>query len=211
MRAEVEAKFLAADRDVLDALATLPALGFASLGSPGTFSEWDRYLDTADGALANRRWACRLRSRDGAHRVSLKGPAEATAHEWHHRRPEVEGPATDSLDPESWPASDARRRLLELTGGAELVERFGLRQERTERAVLVDGQPVATMSLDVVDIIEGGRERGRLLVAELELANEESLAVDRFGVLADALADRHGLTPDPRTKLEHALERLDAE
>jgi inorganic triphosphatase YgiF len=211
MRAEVEGKFLAADRDVLDALATMPAIGFAELGTARTVSEWDRYLDTVDGALAARRWACRLRSRDGALRVSLKGPAEATAEAWHHRRLEVEGPATSSRDPADWPESEARRRLRELAGDAELVERFGLRQERTERHVLVEGRAVGTMSLDVVHIVERGRDRGRLLVVELELAGDDSLPMDRFGVLADALAAQAGLTPDPRTKLEHALERLAAE
>jgi inorganic triphosphatase YgiF len=210
MRAEVEAKFLADDPAVLDALATMPVLDFAGLGPARTVSESDRYLDTADGALAARRWACRLRRRDGAFRVSLKGPAEATAEDWHHRRPEVEGPATHSLAPADWPASDARGRLLELAGGAALSERFELRQERTERPVIVDGHRVGTMSLDVADVIERGHERGRLLVVELELAGEGSLSVDRFRDLASALAARPGLRPDPRTKLEHALERLAA-
>ena len=210
MRAEVEAKFLADDPAVLNALATTPSLGFASVGSARTVAELDRYLDTADGALAARRWACRLRTRDGAVSVSLKGPAEPTVGDWHHRRPEVEGPATDSLDPADWPDSDARQWLLELSGGAELVERFELRQDRTERPVLVDGEPVGTMSLDVVHVVDGDRERGRLLVVELELANDESLPAARFETLARALAARPGLSPDPRTKLEHALERLAA-
>ena len=208
MRAEVEAKFLADAPAALTALATTATLGFASLGPARTVTESDRYVDTADGALAARHWACRLRRRDGVFRVSLKGPAEATFGAWHHRRPEVEGPATDSLDPADWPDSDARRRLLDLAGRAELVERFELRQERTERLVLVDGEPIGTMSLDIVDVVDGDRERGRLLVVELELAREGSLSANGLRVLADALAARPGLRPDPRTKLEHALERL---
>lgn len=210
MRAEVEAKFAADDPSVLDALATAPSVGIAVLGPARIAIETDRYLDTPEGALAASRWACRLRDRDGVIRVSLKGPAEATDGAWHHRRPEVEGPATASIVPTDWPESNARHTLAELAGGAALVERFELRQERTERPAIVDGETVATLSLDVVDVIEGGRKMGGLLVVELELASDEALPADRFEALAGALTARPGLRPDPRTKLEHALEMLDA-
>jgi inorganic triphosphatase YgiF len=210
MRAEVEAKFAADDPSVLAALAHEPSLGPATLGPSRTVPETDRYLDTPDGALATERWACRLRERDGAIRVSLKGPAEVTAGEWHHRHPEVEGPATGSIRPTDWPDSEARRRLVELAGDAGLVERFVLRQNRTERPVVLDGLPVAILSLDEVTIVAGERELGRLHVVELELANAESLPPDRFEELANALAARPGLRPEPRSKLEHAIELLDA-
>ena len=106
--------------------------------------------------------------------------------------------------PTDWPESDARRTLAKLAGGAELVERFELRQERTERTAMVDGEPVATLSLDVVEVVEGGGTHGRLLVVELELASEEALPAGRFEDLAGELAALPGLRPDPRTKLEHA-------
>jgi inorganic triphosphatase YgiF len=208
MRAEIEAKFLADDLAVLEALATTPDLAFAALAPARTVPESDRYLDTIDGELAARRWACRLRRREGAFRVSLKGPTETTIGSWHHRRPEIEGPATDSLEPADWPDSEARQWLLELAGGNPLVERFELRQDRTERSVVVDGQPIGTMSLDVVDVIDRERERGRLNVVELELAGEDSVSADGFRILAEALAALPGLRPDPRTKLEHALELI---
>jgi inorganic triphosphatase YgiF len=209
MRAEVEAKFVADDPSALEALESTASLGIATLGTAHVASEIDRYLDTPDGALAAARWACRLRERDGAMRVSLKGPAEATAGSWHHRRPEVEGAATASFAPGDWPESEACRRLVELTGGGELVERVALRQQRTERPAIVDGERVATLSLDVVDVLAGDASLGRFLAVELELASDEALPPDRFEALAGALAARPGLTPDPRSKLEHALELLD--
>jgi len=208
MQAEVEAKFCAVDPAALTDLAGASSLGIATLGPARVVPETDRYLDTADGALAAARWACRLRARDGTIRVSLKGPAEETDGDWHHRRPEVEGPATDSTDPKHWPASDARSRLFDLSRGEELVERFQLRQERTERPVIVGGRPVATLSLDVVDILAGGVALGRLHIVELELAGPDALPADRFEALAAALATRAGLRADPRSKLEHAIERL---
>jgi inorganic triphosphatase YgiF len=205
MRAEVEAKFVVDDPAAATALTSDASLGFADLGPARVVPETDRYLDTAGGALAEARWACRLRERDGAIRVSLKGPAEDTAGAWHHRRPEVEGPATASTDPADWPDSDARRRLVELSGGAPLVERFELRQERTERPVLVGGDPVGVLSLDRVEISASGTVLGGLHVVELELASADALPEDRFASLARELAGRPGLRPDPRTKLEHAV------
>jgi inorganic triphosphatase YgiF len=205
MRAEVEAKFVVDDPGAATTLASVGSLGFAELGPGRVVPEVDRHLDTADGALAAARWACRLRERLGAIRVSLKGPAEATPGAWHHRRPEVEGPATASTDPADWPESEARRRLVELSGGSALVERFELRQQRTERPVLVDGTPVAVLSLDRVDVLADGSAVGRLHVVELELASDDALPGDRFASLAHELEARPGLRPDPRSKLEHAM------
>jgi inorganic triphosphatase YgiF len=210
MRAEVEAKFVADDPSVLAGLAGAPSLAFAVLGPARTVPESDRYLDTADGLLSAARWACRLRNRGGEVTVSLKGPAESVANAWHHRRPEVEGPATDSLEPADWPHSEARDWLVELSGGAPLEERVSLRQLRTERAVLVEDRAVATLSLDVVDVIAVAGERGRVCVVELELASGDSLPAGGFEALADALSTYPGLRADPSSKLEHALHQLAA-
>ncbi len=208
MPTEVEAKYRAGGPEPLVALATMTRLGEASLGPARTADEVDRYLDTADGRLAAALWACRLRSRDGAIRASLKGPAEAGSGGWLHRRPEVEGPATGSLDPGRWPASDARALVDELRGGAALEERLRLRQRRIERTVLRPGgmERLGTLSLDAVQI-GGDRE---LFVVELELAvPADDDAMHALSDLAEALARHPGLEPDPRTKLEHALEWLD--
>jgi inorganic triphosphatase YgiF len=210
MPPEVEAKLRAGDAAPLDALAIEPTLDGAELGPARTVDEIDRYLDTADGRLEAARWACRLRAREGAVRVSLKGPAETSDRGWLHRRPEVEGPATDSTDPADWPMSDARRHLERLSGGAPLVERLRLDQRRTERPVRIDDRRVATLSLDRVDIVRGDRRAGVLFVVELELVEADALPHDELRRLAEALAARPGLAPDPRTKLEHALEWLAA-
>jgi inorganic triphosphatase YgiF len=208
MPAEVEARFTAASDAVLDELASVPALGSARLGPPATTDEVDRYLDTADGRLEAALWACRLRRRDGTTRVSLKGPAEITEAAWHHRRAEVEGPATDAVDPAAWPPSEARDLLLSMTGGLPLAERFTLAQRRTERAVHLDERAVATLSLDRVEVRRAGRTHGALRIVELELVDEDALDAGPFADLADALGARDDLGPDPHTKLEHALEIL---
>jgi inorganic triphosphatase YgiF len=210
MPVEVEAKFRADEPAPLEALAAAANLGTAALGPPRSVIEVDRYLDTVDGRLADARWACRLRDRDGTLRLSLKGPPEPGGGRWIHRRQEVEGPAGATLDPAGWPASEARELLAGLSGGAPLHERFRLRQLRTERRVGLDERSLGILSLDDVTVIGGGDgERGRLYMVELELADgEDPRAAAELEGLAAVLAGWPGLAPDPRTKLEHALELL---
>ncbi len=200
-RVEAELKYTALDERPLQELRSAERLGPAHLGVARTVTELDRYLDTADLRLASRRWACRLRSRNGGTIVSLKGPAEHAAGDLVHRRPELEGPAEVSLDPLGWPQSVARDRLLAMAGGAPLTERFRLEQQRIERSVTLRGLRVGTLSLDRVRVLHDQTELGRLLVVELEF--EAAGPVDHRP-MASALGQLPGLTPDPLSKFERA-------
>lgn len=209
MPTEVEAKFLATDATVLEALTAAPTLGDAELGPAHTVDEVDRYLDSADGRLAASRWACRLRDRGSGPYVSLKGPAAGVGADGIHRRPEFEGPATASRDPSRWPVSEARDRLLQLSGGEQLVERVRLDQRRTERDVLLGGRRVGTLSLDVVSVGVGATTNGEPFhVVELELLNDDPGLERELRSLSAALAARRGLSVDRTTKLERALAML---
>ena len=209
MPTEVEAKFRAETAEPLIELAARPRLGRAVLGIARTVDEVDRYLDTDDGRLAAARWACRLRSREGATRISLKGPPIGPVDAWRHRRPEVEGPATDVIDPDGWPTSPALELLTTLRDGRPLGERLRLYQARTERAVtLPDGTPIGTLTLDRVRMSADGSDLGKLFVVELELdARSESGEAELDGLAAE-LAATDGLLPEPRSKLEHALDLM---
>ena len=211
MRTEVEAKFRAESSAPLDELASRATIGVAQLGAARTIDEVDRYLDTDDGRLEAAQWACRLRSREGATWISLKGPASGAVGGWHHRRPEVEGPATDAIDPDAWPRSRAAALLATLRAGRPLAERLRLDQRRTERAVtLGDGTAIGTLTLDRVRMrTRDARDLGELFIVELELDPASPQAEGELDALAAALDDVAGLVPDPRTKLEHALERLE--
>lgn len=211
MPTEVEAKFRADGPAPLDALAVAGSLGRAALGPARTVDETDRYLDTDDGRLAAALWACRLRSREGTTRISLKGPPrDAPSQAWHHRRPEVEGPATDEIAPASWPPSEARDLLESLAAGGALAERLRVNQARTERAVTIDGgAPIGTLTLDRVRLAAGATALGELFVVELELDPASARGEAELEDLAGALAATPGLVAEPRTKLEHALHRLD--
>jgi inorganic triphosphatase YgiF len=125
-----------------------------------------------------------------------------------HLRPEAEGPADSALDAAAWPPSPARDQLLAMTDGAALVERFSLEQERTERAVSLDGAPIGELSLDRVRVLQGGIEVGRMTVVELELDQAALAGGLDHRPLSQALAAVDGLAPDPYSKLERALAML---
>lgn len=205
---EVELKLRAETDAPLRVLAVVEQLGPAALGPATHAVEVDRYLDTADGRLAAAGWACRLRRRDFSTRISLKGPAQHMAGASLHRRPEVEGPASEDEPIERWPASAALDRLMELSDGAPLAERLTLRQRRTERAVRLDGTRVGLLTLDRVRVEQHGRRRGSFLAVELEL---DPAALERGVQPADlgaALMTVPGLREEPHTKLERALAML---
>ena len=208
---EVELKFQADDERPLDELARAAELGPAGLGPANTVHEIDRYLDTVDLRLAAVRWACRLRTRNRRTVVSLKGPAEHAAGELFHRRPELEGPATDDLKPSHWPPSPASDLLRSMSGGRPLVERFTLRQRRTERPVLMGGRRCGLLSLDRSVVEHSGRQVGLLRIVELELDPSALASGLDPEPLGRALTRVAGLDPDPATKLEHALLLLEVE
>jgi inorganic triphosphatase YgiF len=202
---EAELK-LRGSQAALDALAALDSLGPATLGDARTVEELDVYLDTAGGALAAARWACRLRAREGRRWISCKGPAEHRPGDAVHRRPEVEGPAPggEASSVAHWPPSAARNLVLRLAGDAPLAEVVSLRQRRTERPVAVGDARVGTLSLDRVMVEQSGDGLGAFAVVELELDR----GMDASGVddVLAALQARPDLQPDPLSKLEHALE-----
>lgn len=209
---ESELKYRALDPAPLRALAAVSSLGPARLGPVSVADELDRYLDTPDLRLATARWACRLRTRGGRTKLSLKGPAAHRPQDALHRRPEVEGPAGPGSNPGSWPPSPARDLLASLAGRPpsqlSLVERFSLVQRRTERAVFAGHRQVGLLSLDEVTVLRDGAARGTLFMVELELRADEPPDLRLVAELGAALAAVVGLQRDPNTKLEHALTLL---
>lgn len=207
---ESELKFRSDDDAALRRLATARTLGPALLGPASTIHEVDRYLDTSDLRLRASGWACRLRTRGGQARVSLKGPARHVRGALLHERPEVEGPVAVGDDPSTWPPSPARDRLLAMAADQPLGERCVLDQLRTERAVTIGTQRVGLLSLDRVSVRHEGAVLGDLHLVELELDATAMAAGLDPGPLAATLTIEPGLRPDEKSKLEHALELIAA-
>ena len=101
-------------------LSAVEIAGLVPASRTRTTQHEDRYIDTADGAMARAGFAARLRVTPESTIVSVKSTARRPTESGPHRREELEGPADRRSAPRDWPASDARSLLLELCGDAPL-------------------------------------------------------------------------------------------
>jgi CHAD domain-containing protein len=166
----------------------------------------DRYLDTADGALARAGFAARLRQTAQGTTVSVKSTARRAGGLGPHRREELEGPADRTAGPRDWPHSDARSLILEQCGDAPLVELVTIRQLRRKRQ-LESSATVVELSLDEVDAVVRSRVVQRFMEIEVELVEGDEAALDPIDRI---LAEDAGLAPSTGSKLESALQAIRA-
>lgn len=204
---EVELKYRVGDMAAAERVLTADRLGpftGASGGARATQLE-DRYVDTADGALARAGFAVRLRQKGGETIVSVKSLAHADGPDGSVEREELEGPADRVAPPVDWPASDARALVLEHAGDAPLVERVTIRQLRRVRQLRAASTRVE-LSLDEVDVVARGRVVDRFVELEAELTKGERSALAALGA---AIESESGLERARTSKLEAALAALD--
>jgi len=204
---EVELKFRVTDTPALERLLDADWVGDHAAGAWRTFELEDRYIDTSDGALARGGYGARLRRQGGTVTLTLKsqgrgeGPSGTL-----FRRVELEGPATVDLHPESWPDSEARRRLKALAGDAPLVPRFTLRQVRRERD-LRGSDGWAVLSLDAVRVEAAGRDIGGGSFVEVESRGGSERMLQEVGAILEGSG---AVTPEGRSKEALATELLNA-
>jgi CHAD domain-containing protein len=166
----------------------------------------DRYLDTADGALARAGFACRLRQTAKGTTVSVKSTSRRPDGSGIHRREELEGPADRTAGPRDWPPSDARSLILEQCGDAPLVELVTIRQLRRKRH-LQAGETVVELSLDEVDAVARSRVVERFVELEVELVEGDE---SQLAGMDELLAGDPGLVASKGSKLESALAAMGA-
>jgi polyphosphate kinase len=107
---EVELKYRVGDMAAAERVLAAERLGpFTGAASSARATQLeDRYVDTADGALAHAGFAVRLRQKGGETIVSVKSLAHTDGPGGSFSREELEGPADRVAPPSDWPASDAR-------------------------------------------------------------------------------------------------------
>ncbi len=202
-RVEHELKYRVRDRAAVERLLAGPNLaGLAAVGPIRTVQMEDRYVDTADGALARAGYAARIRHEPSATLISVK----ALHREEHplaalHRREELEGLADRAAPPSDWPPSAARSLVLELAGDAPLVEVVTIRQLRRRRA-FADGVSELEASLDDVDVVSHGDVVARFTDLEIELRAGDPETLAR---VAAALELEASLEAATMSKYESAL------
>ncbi len=204
---EVELKFRLPDARTGDDILAAASLGeFRPSGAIAMVRIEDRYVDTDGWALRRAGYAARLRTGPDVEIVSLKSTARSLDGRVHHRR-ELEGPAGPGLDPAAWAASDARDLLLELVGGAPLVELVTLRQFRRQRR-FASGRADVELSVDEVQVVHGGRTIERFTELEGELVSGDARALSSLG---EILAGVPGIADAASSKLDAALTAIGTE
>ena len=204
---EVELKYRVVDLAAAERYLVAEEIGgFSGSAAPRSSQFEDRYVDTADGAMARAGFAVRLRQSGRGTIVSIKSLARTNGSGGATRREELEGPADRTAGPLEWPPSDARSLVLELAGDAPLVELVTIRQLRRKRIVR-DGDTRVELSLDEVDVVARSRVVDRFVELEAELVkgNEARLT----GLSEVFLADP-ALAPSTGSKFEAAMSAVKA-
>ena len=199
---EVELKYRVVDVTQAERYLAAEAIGSFVGGAAVRSSQIeDRYVDTADGALAKAGFAVRLRQSARGTVVSVKSTTRTEGPGGSVRREELEGPADRATGPLEWPASDARSLVLELAGDAALIELVTIRQLRRKR-ILRDGDTRVELSLDEVDVVARSRVVDRFVELEAELIKGDE---GRLSSLAEVFTVDPALAPADGSKLEAAL------
>ncbi len=199
---EIELKYRVLDATAGDRYLAADVLaGFRPTSAVRSTQVEDRYIDTADGAMARAGFAARLRQTAKHTIIAVKSSARRVGTSNVHRREELEGPADRTAHPRDWPPSDARSLLLEQCGDAPLVEVVTIRQLRRKRILELDGTSVE-LSLDEVDAVSRSRVVGRFVELEVELVRGDEA---RLAAIDAVLAQDPGLAPADTSKLQSAL------
>jgi len=202
---EIEMKYEVVLSGGADRYLVAPELGpFTASGPVDSIRVEDRYVDSADWALARAGFAARLRKTSRGTEISLK--AQNSSGGRLQRRDEIEGPADTDLIPGDWPASQARTIILELCGGETLVELLTIRQLRRIRN-LQAGATRAELSVDEVEVVGGGRVLDSFEELEVELKRGDEAPLTK---LVEVFDRDHALRPVSRSKLARAVKAIRA-
>lgn len=203
-RIEVEAKYRVLTPGAADRYLVAPEIGgLAARDVVRSIRIEDRYVDSADWALARAGFAARLRKSPRGLEIGLKARNNADEAPI-HRREEIEGPAGEGMNPAMWPSSPARDVVLELCGDQPLVEIVAVRQLRHVRP-LQSGETVAELSVDEVEVVLDGRPIDSFEELELEIKGLDESALPAAVEVFDA---DPALRRQSRSKFDRAVKAV---
>ena len=187
MGREFELKYAATPAQQARLLADFPL-------SWNTIAMETTYYDTPAGDLGRLRWTLRRRYENGVSVCTLKTPGENGGRgEW-----ELECAAIEEAVPELCKLSGSRQLLLLAEAG--LVPVCGARFTRQAGILEAEGCRLE-LAVDSGMLLGGGRELPLCEIeAELKDGSEEAALA-----FAAGLADKYGLTAEPRSKYRRAL------
>ncbi len=193
MGTELELKYAAADRTVLDRIV-------ARYTGPWQETAMEScYYDTEDGALQQRRWTLRRRREGGISVICVKTPGTAESGvpargEWEWRGDSVQEALPHLV------AAGAPAELLAVTEGRTLAVVCGARFLRRAVRIQLEASELE-LAADNGVLCGGGREEP-LCEVEAEHKSGDPAATAAF---ASDLARRFGLHPEPESKFRRAL------
>lgn len=170
-----------------------------------------RYFDTADGALASRGIAFRLRREGDQWVQTVKALGDGPLDRQEHNV--ARGAATEGIAPEPLPqlhsgtVAGARLQQALHTAGSPLVETYGTEMDRLTRDITRQGT-VVELALDTGRVVahRGTAQQAESPICELELELKAG-PVAGLASLAAQWATRHGLYLSTVSKAERG-ERL---
>lgn len=155
------------------------------------------YYDTSDAALSRRRWMLRRRYENGTSVCTLKTPLpDGSRGEWEISCDDIRLAAMELCK------LGAPEDLLTLTESG-LREVCAARFTRLAKRLTLERCTVE-LALDEGALMGGGRTLPFAEI-EVELKSGEEAAATAF---AEALARKFGLTPEPKSKAQRAMELL---
>ena len=155
------------------------------------------YYDTLDAALSRRRWMLRRRYENGISVCTLKTPLpDGSRGEWEISCDDIRLAARELCK------LGAPEDLLTLTESG-LTEACAARFTRLAKRLTLERCTVE-LALDEGALMGGGRTLP-FAEMEVELKSGEEAAATAF---AEALARKFGLTPEPKSKAQRAMELL---
>ncbi|MFN8485070.1 MAG: CHAD domain-containing protein [Anaerolineae bacterium] len=197
---EVEAKFTLTEEGI-EAAANLHEIAGYTLGPARTRYDLDHYVDTSHMDIVQGGYAARLRQREGRMIATLKSLTPTTSAI--HTREELETEVgEDGWRPQTWPPSETRDVAVRLTQDTPLRELFTVRQARQVRLVYRDDNVVAEWSLDQGTITAGEQSEP---VRELEIELVQFGTPHDLNILATAVGQLPGVTPEPMSKFERGM------
>jgi CHAD domain-containing protein len=201
---EVEAKFSLPDTESLHRLRVTTRLAGFPLGKGQTQVVHDTYVDTPERKILSAGYACRFRLEGKGVRLTLKEVGGTVG--IIHKRQEMEIMLSAIQPPELWPAGSLRDHVLQLTGRDSLFPLFELHQTRVVRPVRWQGQIIADLSLDEVQVSAGGAEQ---VYYELEVELTSNGSEEQLANIADSLQQKWKLRSESLSKFERTLSLLD--
>jgi len=196
-----QAKFRITNPGIYWSLQTIENFGRYTLSAPYMEELDDVYVDTKNRRLFAAGYCCRKRNQSRGFLITLiklrsaKGASKKTG-KWHVLLKK------NKNDPEDWPKSEVRTRVLKVVSNKKLHSTLTLHQTRIARSIKKKDQVIALATLDDVSIIENGKnQQFKRLKIKMHIQGGE----DQLKSIIASLQEKWSLKPEALIKFERSL------